>query len=603
LQLLEKLMLLGYQDQWSVSGAQWFYAAVHDVDGITLDIYWNLFVCCRDMWGLVLSITSLILLTIYQQSNTGERFQFIQVLPVLGFSILVPISIVFIFRRTKTTARHVLLRKKGESAWMEVFSWLAHSNRIMYGFSPHELTEIEKHFKGTVNKFMKHHQAARDYMNDSTWVTYWLSHISYCLILLWGAFALYSSRVPGVHAVDMTEGEFVLLSKLFFSIGKYIGRLNLGLVNFLRGEVSLTQVESLLNIKGRDRFAEADKLQARNECKEHQVPSDSIEISHAKFTPDKLQGVGPFGKLSLSSKVSFPLGSLVIVAGTDEAARLSFLAAIAGVISPEEGQVDVPLVAERVMVPPMPFSLAGQLTVAEAFALAGASLSDAQRLAHIFGLDPDQGSEHLPPGSMQLLAVGRALLHDPEVLVLPRPMAYVPAPTRTRIACLLRLWQGCGGVNSLLEYLRGHEETEDVMSSSDSIDIKQEISKHKPNGHQWVPLRTLVLCEEDIPPAVRSQQDTFINLDDLTSDEGLRNHPLLKDTVQKNGLDAPQNGEPCCAKSRNYGPNLMPRPTSTPRSVNSSSGTEEETQSSIIRVQESPGSCGERYMLRKQIRI
>jgi len=60
--------------------------------------------------------------------------------------------------------------------------------------------------------------------------------------------------------------------------------------------------------------------------------------------------------------------------------------------------------------------------------------------------------ETLAPGDLQLLAIARAMLRDPEVLVLIRPFAYIASKHRPRLAELLRAWQ-TGGAERIVECL------------------------------------------------------------------------------------------------------------------------------------------------------
>merc|ERR1712187_232865 len=118
--------------------------------------------------------------------------------------------------------------------------------------------------------------------------------------------------------------------------------------------------------------------------------------------------------------------------------------------------------------------MGGPMTIKQAFQLVGASADVATRFAHILGLDPSKVSEHLSPGKIQLLAIGRALLRDPEVIVMARPLAYIPPAAQLRIACLLRLWQACGGMKPLLARLGAHLELHDDLKKADTTSYSLE---------------------------------------------------------------------------------------------------------------------------------
>ena len=133
---------------------------------------------------------------------------------------------------------------------MEVFSWLSHSGRSLYGYGAHEINAVETQFKVESKRFVSHHQAVRDYMNDSGWITIWLGELAHAIVLVWGAYAVYQHNNPDPNAagVTLTTGEYYLLLKIFTTVSKHLRKLNTSFVLLQRGAVCLSRVEKLLNL-------------------------------------------------------------------------------------------------------------------------------------------------------------------------------------------------------------------------------------------------------------------------------------------------------------------------------------------------------------------
>lgn len=122
------------------------------------------------------------------------------------------------------------------------------------------------------------------------------------------------------------------------------------------------------------------------------------------------------------------------------------------------------------------------LTVQGCISLAGAPAIIAHSLAQILELRPERPVELLAPGDLQLLAIARAMLRDPEVLVLIRPFAYVASRKRQRLAELLRAWQ-TGGAERIVECL--------LRQQGRHLNVLEERARPRP--------RTLVLAGVNIP--------------------------------------------------------------------------------------------------------
>jgi len=95
--------------------------------------------------------------------------------------------------------------------------------------------------------------------------------------------------------------------------------------------------------------------------------------------------------------------------------------------------------------------------------------------------------EELTPGEAQVLSIARAILRDPAVLVLIRPLAYVVPRQRALFRQLLRIWQ-MGGMPQIMDFFdeQGHAEAADEAAVPAAI----------ASGGA----RTLVVTAEDMDP-------------------------------------------------------------------------------------------------------
>jgi len=182
-------------------------------------------------------------------------------------------------------------------------------------------------------------------------------------------------------------------------------------------------------------------------------PEDCILLRSAclEFKKEEF-GIGPFGavRTKKGSEIRFPLGRIVCVKSVHESRLLGILAMVAGVVQPTSGDVFFPEYLRRVMNPTEPVHDVGNLTSLEELLATGVMPRQAAALLKCLDIDPDQIARHLSPGQTQLLTLLRALLRDPEVLVVARPVAFVSPNVQRNAFTLLRVWQAHGGANGLL---------------------------------------------------------------------------------------------------------------------------------------------------------
>ena len=104
------------------------------------------------------------------------------------------------------------------------------------------------------------------------------------------------------------------------------------------------------------------------------------------------------------------------------------------------GVVSCPLTKWTVLMPAVPLGSPPGSMVLDALKLVGAPELVALRMARILGLDPESDCDRLAPGEMNALALGRALLRDPEILVFSAPFAFVGREMHvpSRFGCCFR---------------------------------------------------------------------------------------------------------------------------------------------------------------------
>merc|ERR1719468_228489 len=204
--------------------------------------------------------------------------------------------------------------------------------------------------------------------------------------------------------------------------------------------------------------------------------------------------------------VKIPLFKVVRITGPSEGLRLTFMALVAKVMQPLQGEVRCSPSAWSIMLPPEALGAPPAMKVQEAMALGGNPEHFTSRFATALGLTPSDNVEELTPGELQVLSIARALLRDPAVLVLIRPFAYMVPRQREFFQQLLRIWQ-MGGMPEVMDCFnqQGHVEAADVAAK---LSPSTEAAKHG--------ARTLVVtCEDMEPEPDVVQVDSYVDADEI----------------------------------------------------------------------------------------
>lgn len=192
-------------------------------------------------------------------------------------------------------------------------------------------------------------------------------------------------------------------------------------------------------------------------------PADNLENSseEAVLQIQELSAVFPNGNGGLQAldKISFSVFSqeFICVLGPSGSGKSTLLRILAGLLSPTDGKVvyrgmdlegprrDIGFVFQKANLMPWRTVLQNILLPLE---LENISAIEADRLARemvkLVGLCGFEETlpRDLSGGMAQRVAIGRALVHDPQLLLLDEPFGALDALTRERMGAeLLRIWQ------------------------------------------------------------------------------------------------------------------------------------------------------------------
>jgi len=324
---------------------------------------------------------------------------------------------------------------------------------------PRELAGIEQRWADETKAFATKHQAARDASNDSVWIARWLGDGVYVAMLLWACTKLVVEKRAGDDTFK--PGSFVVLLKLTKSFGKYLAKLCSSYVKLQKATVSIDSVKDLLNMPTHRSFKESGSH--CNHCQDA-ARHDCIELREVRWEPldedpQSTCFMQPLFQPMLSMKplqmlkgkvAKIPLNKVVRVTGPSEGMRLTFMALVAKVLHPQQGQVCCSPAAWAIMLPPESIGAPPGMTVKQAMGLGGMPEEFVSRFATALGLTLSDTMEELTPGEAQVLSVARALMRDPAVLILVRPIAHLPPEQRAGFRQLLRVWQ-MGGMQQIVD--------------------------------------------------------------------------------------------------------------------------------------------------------
>eukprot|EP00929_Paragymnodinium_shiwhaense_P078750 TRINITY_DN40845_c0_g1_i1.p1 TRINITY_DN40845_c0_g1~~TRINITY_DN40845_c0_g1_i1.p1 ORF type:complete len:1001 (-),score=89.56 TRINITY_DN40845_c0_g1_i1:130-3132(-) len=436
-QILSKLLMLDHKSLCDVSGSRSFYAAIQNVDVMTMDGYWQTFVITQSVAGLIMSAIVLVT-TNWQHGKT---------VPILFLILPLPFTYAWIVKRRPEVSEALEKRMDGEYEWVETLSVVAHNARNFYSLGHREIAQLEKRYSAENAEFVTWHQRARDAVNDSTWITRWLGIVMYCVIGVYGALLLVDCKRAGND--DFQVGNYVLLLRISKGFEMYTTKINTSLVKLQRAVVSIRRVKAIL-----------DKREDVSDIE----PQTSLNASHRQLIemrdvrylpPNKVHGADPMELFFMKrgTSITVPLQRIVRIRAPTEGARTTFMALVSRVLEPTSGTIDIPMDACTIMLPAVPFRQ-NQLTVVESLCDTGAPTDISEAFARVLELNPLVKVQRLAPGEVQALALAQAMLRDPAKLVLVRPLAFVARSQRRNLQFLLRVWQQ-GGSERIVQWLRG----------------------------------------------------------------------------------------------------------------------------------------------------
>jgi len=512
-QLLSKLLMMDHEQQFSRPGCTWFYSALNNVDSMVTDCYWQIMVMAQSVWALVLCLLTLLWKSWYKRAAAGLDVNLENFIPVLVLLLVIPTVHGFVWARRKTLARLLEERMQGEEGWVEVFAWVAEHGRRIYNFGPRESAKIDSMFSARSSAFVKKHGLARDYTNDGKWITIWICHSVYCLMLAWGAFKLLHARQE-IGSADFSAGDCLILIQVFDKFGKYLVKFEGATISMQKASVAIGRVSELLglqekrNLVGQLKDGSAHAASVEGEAAaggDHSATQEASNKNHIVLRdvqlelPQTWDGFGPV--VAIQAKMPgkdtcIPLGKVIYVKGGTENRRLTFLTLLGQLLAPTKGSVIVPRSEWSILLPTVPTDLP-DCSVKHDLMLSGATEDIACKLAQIFDLDPDEGHVRLPSGKALMLGLARSMLRNPTILMAVRPMASTVPENQDKVMRLLWVWQKFGGGQALVNLL-GSNDLPSVCSKNHR-DLQQR--------------RTLVISGEDPPDFIPKEELHILDLD------------------------------------------------------------------------------------------
>lgn len=348
----------------------------------------------------------------------------------------------------------------GEEAWVETLAFMTQSGTRLYSLGARELASLERCFAQDTKTFLARHQAARDEVEDSMWITKYLSYGSYCTILLLAGLRLHWSRLnPDENR--FSSGDFVIITGVYLKFGSNLAKVNNSVIKMVRAGVALGRIEQLLNLPEHEskRMA-AEKEEAQGSA----VPDFSTTVSKDKLV---FEGVAfqakenqPIDSVNFGPTTRFvPLNKIVRVIGGSESQEFAFLALTAGLVSPTSGHRVCPRSVSTIMLSRLPLGYP-HITAQDALMLSGLPKDMAERLTIAFDIDPGRFYNRLAPGQSQTLSLVRAILRGADIVVASRSMALVPEVQKRKLTSLLKAWQQGYSYKAIGAWLSGSEDAE-----------------------------------------------------------------------------------------------------------------------------------------------
>lgn len=537
--LYQKFLQLEQAEHWEAKGADWLYCALIDTENIVENTYWQVFVLAQSLFALLLSSIFLGGLAIWQytknnqsirKTNVGHRFTVV-LGSFLGLCLTIPFSTIGVFLRQKLQWTVVVERMQQEVKWMKMFAHLLMNGRGLYGLTPNDRAGLWKKFEGYNSDFVKHHQVSRDVKSDTIAMSQWISGTAHCFMLLFGILALIDYRRFGVGTMEV--GTYYALCKIYLNVVKHVGTVCRMLVGLNTGVVSLRKFATLLNMSdhrskrldaqdwGRclnlnrraDLYIAADDN--GDDCTRSTglvvgCPKDKKSTGMHICLQDGLCFVRPhystrggnFASLKIETGCMIPLGSIVFVSGRNEKVLSSFIGLVSQVVHPTDPRggdvgvndptVIVPHGLHILTIPEVPFGAESVASlVLDELMVTGAARELCIALAECVGIAADTHTSGLSIGWTQIICILKAILTDPDILCMFRPLSLVPHDIRSRLAKLLRFWHRGSGLPGIAENL--------------GVQLPQHV--YRPAG------RTLIVGDADVNSWGNSSVDIQIDLD------------------------------------------------------------------------------------------
>ena len=487
--IFSKMMFLDYEKHCCYDDSRWLYSALTDVESIVSNGYWQFFEMIKNLFALALTLAVLVLLEFYKAQKSSSALRIDSMMPALGVLLIVPPSLLVIWSRREVQTDALHQRQDAEAAWVSTFAWLARNGRDLYSLGPRELSMMEEGFDAESKIFVKRHKVVRDISEDSAWVSNWVTAFAYVFMLLWLSFQVRTSLHNGDNLVMV--GDLVLILKVYDKFGSYLAKVSSTFVKLQKASVSLKRVADLLNLDN----GRLNRL-AKMEHPQDSRPDECIQLQDVSLELPAKYDLGRMDRLVMRPvPLKIELGRVVrlCTGSSSQGACLSLMAMASNVLRPTKGSIAYPSQALTVMVPEMPCGVSDKDTL-HALQICGIGAELAHKMLAALGLDPTRDYATLSAGDQKMLGLVRAVLRDPDILVLVHPLAFVPTCMHNKIRSLLRVWQAYGGSKILLESLMDKvpEDTDRHMRKRTLIVTSEDMGAEDTSSDMLLDLESLI---------------------------------------------------------------------------------------------------------------
>eukprot|EP00931_Biecheleriopsis_adriatica_P016400 TRINITY_DN12098_c0_g1_i1.p1 TRINITY_DN12098_c0_g1~~TRINITY_DN12098_c0_g1_i1.p1 ORF type:complete len:365 (+),score=45.57 TRINITY_DN12098_c0_g1_i1:96-1097(+) len=300
-------------------------------------------------------------------------------------------------------------------------------------------------------------------------------------MITFGGWALLEKEFYGQGEIMLTGTYFTLIN-IYRQFGTTLADLVTELTEVQQAAVYLIMMAELLNL-------ETGARQRCNVEANNAEYSSTLMLSNVDFSYDnnvQLRGVS----------LQLNLGAILSVTGPKSSGKRTLMKIFAGILLPTSGDREFPVCGRCVLIDQSPVIMPWE-TVLENLLLCTASWIThpiAEQMAFALGLSSDVKARQLGITDQMLLCLGRALLSDPDILVVCA--CHWPGGDWQRKAFrLLRQWQKHGLLGVLLDACQAWAAEQFLAKLCEEAELHLRMASLPKDGRP-VP-RTIVMMQSD----------------------------------------------------------------------------------------------------------